>query len=258
MADKAEYKWDYNGDGFYEETTNTPTASHIYDKPGNFNFKIKVTYKGISNTKYQAITVKNEIVPNLEYIAIGKKFIFLNTTKGLYTKVKWSLSGTTSTTPDSFTYDFGENPVSGEVTLEVSDGTNTKSVSTSLRKDIINALKIKKASDKIIYFSYPSADGDTIHIRDGAEKLYLYLGESVGTIGKYGIDTDIAVDSNLNGDPTDDIDNKGTDSSINGSVFVLKNSDVTAKEKTMRLSLYDSNNAIIATKDVTIVYDFVT
>lgn len=91
LADKAEYKWDYNGDGFYEETTNTPVVSHIYDKPGNFNFKVKVTYKGISNTKYQAITVKNEIRPNLEYIVIGKKFIFLNTTKGLYTKVKWSL-----------------------------------------------------------------------------------------------------------------------------------------------------------------------
>lgn len=233
-------------------------ASHTYDKPGNFNFKVKVTYKGISNTKYQAIAVKNEIVPNLEYIAIGKKFIFLNTTKGLYTNVKWSLLDTTSTTSDSFTYDFGENPVSGEVTLEVSDGTDTKSVSTSLRKDIVNALKIKKASDKIIYFSYPSADNDVIHIGNGAERLYLYLGESAGTIAKYGIDTDISVDSNLNGDTTDDIDNKGTNSSVNGSVFVLKNSDVTAKEKVMRLSLYDSNNSVIATKDITVVYDFVT
>lgn len=200
--------------------------------------------------------MKNEIVPNLEYIAIGKKFIFLNTTKGLYTKVKWSLSGTTSTTPDSFTYDFGENPISGDVTLEVSDGTNTKSVSTGLRKDIINALKIKKASDKIIYFSYPSALNDVIHIENSNDKLYLYLGESKGTIAKYGIDIDTSVDSNLNGDPVDDIDNKGTPSSINGNVFALKSSDVSAKEKTMRLSLYDSNNTIIATKDIKVVYDF--
>lgn len=200
--------------------------------------------------------MKNEIVPNLEYIAIGKKFIFLNTTKGLYTKVKWSLSGTTSTTFDSFTYDFGENPISGDVTLEVSDGTNTKSVSTGLRKDIINALKIKKASDKIIYFSYPSALNDVIHIENSNEKLYLYLGESKGTIAKYGIDTDTSVDSNLNGDPVDDIDNKGTPSSINGNVFAIKSSDVSAKEKTMRLSLYDSNNTVIATKDIKVIYDF--
>jgi PKD repeat protein len=106
LADKAEYKWDYNGDGFYEETTNTPKVSHIFSTPGNFNFKVKVTYKGISNTKYLAITVKNELQPNLEYIAIGNKFIFLNTTKGLYTKVKWSLVGITSDTPNSFSYDF--------------------------------------------------------------------------------------------------------------------------------------------------------
>lgn len=258
IGNKAEYKWDYNGDGFYEETTNTPNVSHVYDKPGNFNFKVKVTYKGISNTKYQAITVKNEIVPNLEYIAIGKKFIFLNTTKGLYSKVKWSLGDVTSTTPDSFIYNFGENQIEGELALEVSDGTNVKNTSTSLRKDIVNALKVKKSEDKLIYFSYPSADNDTIHIQNSADKLYLYLGESKENATKYGIDTDTSVDSNLNGDPADDIDNKGTDSSVNGSVFTLKSSDVTAREKTMRLSLYDASNTIIATKEIKVVYDFVT
>lgn len=257
LAGKAEYKWDYNGDGFYEETTNTPTVSHAYEVPGNFNFKVKVTYKGISNTKYQAIAVKNEIRPNLEYIAIGKKFVFLNTTKGLYTKVKWSLGDVTSTTPDSFTYDFGEDAVSGEVTLEVSDGTDTKSTSATLRKDVVNALKAKKATERLIYFSYPSADNDTVHITDRSEKLYIYLGESVGTIAKYGIDTDVLVDSNLNGEGADDIDNKGTDSFANGSVFALKNSSESAKERTMRLALYDANNTVIATKDLKVVYDFV-
>ena len=259
LADKAEYKWDYNGDGFYEETTNTPTVSHVYDKPGNFNFKVKVTYKGISNTKNQAITVKNVIVPNLEYIAIGKKFIFLNTTKGLYTKVKWTLGDTISTTTDSFTYDFGENDVSGDLTLEVSDGTDTKSTSTGLRKDIINALRVKKSTDKLVYFTYPSADSDIVHITNSTDKLYVYLGESkASNVTKYGIDTDISVDSNLNGDPADDIDNKGTDSSIKGNVFAIKNIDVMAKEKTMRLSLYDTNNTVIATKDIKVMYDFVT
>jgi hypothetical protein len=143
--------------------------------------------------------------------------------------------------------------------LEVSDGTNTKNISITPRRDILNALKVKKSSDKLIYFSYPSADyTNTIHIQDSSEKLYLYLGESQGTIAKYGIDTDIAVDSNLNGDPTDDIDNKGTDSSVNGSVFTIKSSDVSAKEKTMRLNLYDSNNAVIATKDIKVIYDFIS
>jgi hypothetical protein len=140
--------------------------------------------------------------------------------------------------------------------LEVSDGTNTKNTSTSLRKDVLNAMKVKKNIEKIIYFSYPANANDVIHIENSADKLYLYLGESKGGATKYGIDTDISVDSNLNGDLTDDIDNKGTDSSVNGSVFVLKSSDITAKEKTMRLSLYDSSNVIIASKDIKVVYKF--
>jgi len=142
--------------------------------------------------------------------------------------------------------------------LEVSDGVSTKNISVVLRKDILNALKIKKSTDSIIYFSYPSADNDVIHITNSTDKLYLYLGESKGTIAKYGIDTDVSLDSNLNGNPADDIDNKGTDSSISGNVFVIKSSNVTAKEKTMRFSLYDSNNTIIGTKDIKVVYDFVT
>ena len=144
------------------------------------------------------------------------------------------------------------------MSLEVSDGVSTKNTSVALRKDILNALKIKKSTDNVIYFSYPSADNDVIHITNNTDKLYLYLGESKGTIAKYGIDTDVSLDSNLNGNPADDIDNKGTDSSVNGNVFVIKSSDVTAKEKTMRLSLYDSNNTVIGTKDIKIVYDFVT
>lgn len=67
MTDKVEYKWDYDGDGFYDETTSAPTVKHAYQTPGSFNMKVKATYRGISNTKYQQIVVRNEIKPNLEY-----------------------------------------------------------------------------------------------------------------------------------------------------------------------------------------------
>lgn len=127
-----------------------------------------------------------------------------------------------------------------------------------MRKDIINALKLKKSTEPIVYFSFPNADNDTIHIQNSADKFYLYLGESKGNIAKYGIDTDILVDSNLNGDPADDIDNKGTDSSAKGSVFIVKSFDISAREKTLRITLYDINNKIIATKDIKISYDFNT
>lgn len=139
----------------------------------------------------------------------------------------------------------------------MSDGTDTKSTTTGLKKDVLNALRVKKSQEKLIYFSYPTADNDTIHIQSSTDRLYLYLGESKGTIAKYGIDTDTSMDSNLNGDPSDDIDNKGTDSSVNGSVFAIKSTDVTTKEKTMRFNLYDANNTVIAAKDIKVVYDFV-
>lgn len=213
IASKAEYKWDYNGDGFYEETTNVPASSHTYDVPGNFNAKVKVTYKGVSNTKYQTIVVKNEITPNLEYVAIGKKFVFFNTTRGLYTSAKWRIGDVVSTNPTSFVYDAEkEGTMPTDVKLEVSDGTLNKSITTSLKKDVLNALRLKRNEDKLVYFSYPLANNDVIHVSDSADKVFIYLGESKGTIAKYVIDTDTRVDSDLNGDTGDDADNRGTDS----------------------------------------------
>lgn len=107
ISSKCEYKWDYDGDGFYDETTTEPKSTHIYSKPGTFNFKVKATYKGMSNTKYQQIVVRNQLKPQFEYMAIGDKIVLLNTTKGFYTQAAWDLgNGVTSTNLDSFTYDF--------------------------------------------------------------------------------------------------------------------------------------------------------
>ncbi|EKD30196.1 MAG: WD-40 repeat protein, partial [uncultured bacterium (gcode 4)] len=257
IATKAEYKWDYNGDGFYEETTNVPKASHTYDMPGSFNAKVKVTYKGVSNTKYQTIVVKNEITPNLEYVAIGKKFVFFNTTRGLYTSAKWRIGDVTSTNPASFVYDAEkEGTMPTDVKLEVSDGTLSKSITTSLKKDTINALRLKRNEDKLVYFSYPLADNDTIRVSDPADRVFIYLGESRGQITKYVIDTNARVDSDLNGETGDDADNRGTDSAANGSPFAIKNMDSSIKERLVKLSLYDANNKVIATKDIKIIYEF--
>ena len=81
ISAKSEYKWDYDGDGFYDETTTEPKSTHVYTKPGTFNFKVKATYKGMSNTKYQQIVVRNQLKPQFEYIAIGSKLVLFNTTK---------------------------------------------------------------------------------------------------------------------------------------------------------------------------------
>ena len=76
---------------FYDETGKSPKITHKFNTPWNINFKVKVSYKWISNTKYQLISVKNTLKPDLEYYSIGKKVVLFNTTKWLFTKATWDL-----------------------------------------------------------------------------------------------------------------------------------------------------------------------
>ncbi|MDQ1344035.1 MAG: repeat protein [Patescibacteria group bacterium] len=260
ISDKAEYKWDYNGDGFYEETGDKPTVTHVYDKPGNFNMKVKVTYKGISNTKYQVVNVKNDLRPSAEYIAIGRKFVFLNTTPGVYSTAKWNLGNglATSENKDFFTYDFSSDDdlSSMALRLDVSDGKDNKYVEVPLRKDVVNEAKLKRNEDKVAYFSYPRASDDTIEVSNPGDNVFLYLGESKDSPVKYAIDTDIDLDSDLNGESADDADNKGTESYASGAPFAIKGLANGHKNRTVRITTYDAAGKKIATKDVKIVVSY--
>lgn len=256
ITEKAEYKWDYDGDGFYDETTTTSAVSHTYDKPGSYNMKVKATYKGISNTKYQIINVKNNLKPNFEYMAIGKRFVFVNTTIGSATAVKWKLSnGFVSTAKDSFTYEYGADEEPGSLTIEVTDGKETKQFSADLRKDSINEAKVKKDENSVIVFSYPRISEDEIHVSTLGDKVAIYLGESKGKPDRFSIDADIHTDSDLNGDAADDADNKGTDSYTKGTAFILP-IDTSVKERTVRLTTYDAAGKVLGNRDVKVILDF--
>lgn len=257
ISDKAEYKWDFDGDGFFDQTTNTPKSMYAYKKPGNFNFKVKVTYKGISNTKYQSVLVKNDIEPSVNYVAIGKKFVFFNTTPGFYTKAKWLVpNGATGTNPDYFMYDFGEDELPESISVEVGAENAVKLTSVGIRRDVPNALKVRKSEKKLIFFSYPKFEDETIHLKNSSDRLFLYLGESKGNAVEYRIDTDVKTDSDLNGTPDDDIDNKGTDSYTTGAPFVIKEFPTNVKERTIRISLYDGSKSLIETQDIKVMLDY--
>lgn len=255
LTDKVEYKWDFNGDGMYDETTTAPTVKYKYATPGMFNMKVKASYRGISNTRYQQMVVKNEIEPNLEYIAVGDRYAFFNTTTGVYNKVKWSVGDSTSENPDSFLVTLPEDAENRSVTLEVSDGTNAKTTTVDLRKDVVNANRIKNSKDSINVFSYPNLDSDTITVENRTAAVFLYLGENDGAV-KYVIDTDIKEDSDLNGDPSDDANNKGTDSYTSGSPYSIKNFD-TKKERTIRVTLFDASGKKLGTRDIKIILAYV-
>lgn len=178
LSTDVEYKWDFDGDGFYDETTKEPTVRHKYSVPGNYNMKVKAGYRGISNTRYQQIVVRNEIVPNLEYIAVGNTYALFNTTTGVFSTVKWTVGDSTSENPDSFVVTVPDDLENREVTLEVGDGTSTKTTTVTLRKDVVNANKIKNSKDSVNAFSYPSMEGNTITVENKSAAVYLYLGQN--------------------------------------------------------------------------------
>lgn len=260
ISGKSEYKWDFDGDGFYDESGSNPTVTRSYDKPGTFNMKVKVTYKGISNTKYQTVTVKNDLRPSAEYIAIGRKFIFLNTTPGVYQTAKWNVGNgiATSENKDSFTYEFSDtDDVSAlSLRLDVSDGKDTKYVDIPLRKDVVNESKLRRSEDKIAYFTYPRANDGVIEVANEGDNVFVYLGESKDSPVKYVIDTDIDLDSDLNGDSADDADNKGTESYTSGAPFAIKDLSKGHKNRTVRITTYDASGKKIDSKDIKLAVSY--
>lgn len=80
------------------------------------------------------------------------------------------------------------------------------------------------------------------------------MGES-SEASAYVIDFDIDFDSNLDGSRDSDEDNRGAPSFINGSIIEIPLSDM--REQTMRLFLRDEDDAVFASKDITIIKDYI-
>lgn len=245
--DGIEYKWDFDGDGFYDETSISGRMKHVYDVPGDFNMKVKVTYRGVSNTRYQRIVVKNDLKPDFEVIAVGNKFILVNTSIGTVAETKWSIEGVSDigTNRDSFTFDASNlEEIPTEATLEVFDGRERKSVSKELVANPGILRRIERSTEAIQILSLPEIVEDTITIKDGRSRITLYLGESKGAV-KYAIDTDTAIDTDLNGSPDDDADNKGTDSIATGSPYTFIAPETWSTNGTIRVLIYNANDELI-------------
>lgn len=107
-----------------------------------------------------------------------------------------------------------------------------------------------------MYFTLPKADDDTVHIESPDQSLYIYLGESKGNVKRYAIDTNIDIDTDLDGIKDNDVDNAGTDSEKKGLPFVIKNWDGKIKERTMKLMLLGDNSMKIETLDIKVILDY--
>ena len=79
VTQKSEYAWDFDGDGKIDKKTTEPRTTYAYKASGKYNMKVKVSYNGVSNTKYQIINVKNELKANAYGYKSGDMYYFVNT-----------------------------------------------------------------------------------------------------------------------------------------------------------------------------------
>jgi hypothetical protein len=77
ITKNAEYAWDFDGDGKFDEKSTVPRASHIYKNSGTYSLRVRVTNNGVSNTKYQTIYVKNILKASARGYALPNGDIYL-------------------------------------------------------------------------------------------------------------------------------------------------------------------------------------
>lgn len=255
ITGKSEYQWDFDGDGKIDKKTTEARTSYIYKNAGNYTAKVKVTYNGVSNSKYQSIVVKNELKAKVIGYRSNDVVYLINASEGVYNGASWLVGDIQSDSLYSISVPwniFDENNKSSKILTVNADGSESSSVeiNSGSIEDIASTL-----SGGIYFQSYPKAEGDTIHVTSKGQNVFLALYGNNGT--NYAIDTNTKIDSDTNGTPDDDIDNKDFPSYVDGSVFVFDSNSMKSHTQKMKLSIL-KNGTAIGTREIEIVADFIS
>jgi PKD repeat protein len=244
----ASFSWDFDGDGFYDTQTSDSTTTYKYKKSGEFYAKVKVKYKGISSTKNITMNVSNKLIADFDYISIGNKFIFFDSSSGQIDARSWDLGDGTKKSGTYFEHTYTDGKVNHDITLQITEGTKIKEIKKTVTKNIKNILKTKKSN--LVVFTSPITDEGKIVLENASERFFVYLWESDISTTIYGIDYDIENDSDLNGGADDDEDNKGTASYISGDVAEIPLSNFNIQK--IRIFTKDADGNILWTQDIEI------
>jgi PKD repeat protein len=222
ITGNSEYRWDIDGDGFYDIKTAVPTYTFKYANPGEYKPKVKVTHKGLSATKSATITVTNKLVPDADIQIIGNKLIAYNTSTGIYQSIAWYADGNKiSENKEYLYYDAGES-FPKTLKIIITDGKQTEEKEFAIARNPAGSVIVKKITTPLVLLGNTdniSELPDDITWSDPEKPLYLYMGESKEDTKYYVIDTDIEIDTDLSGGREDDADNKGTASYRLGRPF---------------------------------------
>ncbi len=213
IADASEFRWDVDGDGFYDIKTTQPTFKYKYTTPGEYHPKVKVTHRGLSTTKSLNIKVVNRLIPQIDLQIIGEKIIAYNTSTGIFESVAWFADDKKiSENKEYLYYDARDGTFPKTLKIQISDGKKTEEKIYNVVKNTQNKAIVEQIKNQLVVLT--NSDGtlteasDNIVWTDGAKPLFIYLGESQGEIKYYVIDTDVDIDTDLSGGKDDDADNK--------------------------------------------------
>lgn len=256
ISKEVEYSWDFDGDGFYDKVTKEKSVNHTYETSWDFLAKVKVKFKGFSNTRNLNISVTNPLTADFWYISIGSKIIFLNKSSGKIDSVMWDLwDGNKKKDENTFSHIYEDGKSSHDVVLTVTEGTKVKTMTQKVYSNIKNILVARKKWINI--FSFPWYDENlNITLSWSQDKVYIYLSESIADdIGSYGVDYDVAVDSDLNGGADDDEDNKWLPSYKSWEALEIP----LTKEKIQKIRVMIKNGSwvLLDSKDLTITKEYI-
>lgn len=209
-----EYRWDVDGDGFYDLKTTENFITYKYTVPGEYHPKVKATHRGLSTTKFLTITVTNRLIPQMQVQVIGDKIIAYNTSTGIIQSATWFADDTKVSENKEYLVYTPSGSFPKNIRLEISDGQDKQSVTVPVERSPQNKVLIRKVARPLIILTNENASvtaaPDSIAWTDPTRPLFFYLGESEGEIQYYVIDNDVDIDTDLSGGKNDDADNKGT------------------------------------------------
>lgn len=242
----AGYQWDFDGDGEFERNASGSQVTYQYEQPGVYTPKLRVTKNGLSSD--YSMTVR--VLPNTEdpeaafvFVQSGVRVKFINNStvdpalddKSL--DYSWDfdtqIDSDGNGQPDDDTDSALPNPVyefDGSkdylVGLTITDSVgNTDTVTRKiffLKRDVRGPLgATKQVRLKPILKTNPprnTLDG-RLYLPPPSSDVIFNAQESTGKIQEYRLDTNIFVDSDGDGIPDNDVDNKTHPSWKDGSSY---------------------------------------
>ena len=213
VSDKPDFKdarvikYDFDGDGIYDLITKKEEVKYAYGKPGTYSPKVEVDYKGNKGFDYgDKILIRIGLKANFIYAGKDKTFIFRDVSVGDITQRQWcpaypkcnfgSVEWIKDKTYFGYTYDSYKNY---KVLLKVEDKYGNK-------KSALKNIKVKPQDlEQLEILSIPE-------LKNGSIKVWINLNNAVvyhiiwqGT-GECFVDADVSLDTDGDGDATNDYD----------------------------------------------------